>query len=83
MQAGTNATHEAIEETNNLLQTLAERVQLVADRVAETNELLGVMAQAAPRGSPAQAVRANRGDAAPSQAAPYQQHGTDAAPTPP
>jgi len=99
MGRGTDATHEAIEESNLLLQRIDERLQSVADRIAETNVLtttanerlatstelltvanqlmerandqLGVLIQAAPRGSPSQAVRATRGDLL----APYaQQH---------
>ena len=72
MGLGTAATREAIEESNLVLQLIAERLQLVADRIAETNQLmarandqLGVLSQAAPRGSPSQAVRATRGDTAP------------------
>ena len=39
MGRGMAATHEAIEESNLLLQRIAERLQLVADRIAETNAL--------------------------------------------
>ena len=39
MGRGMAATHEAIEESNLLLQRIAERLQLVADRIAENNAL--------------------------------------------
>ena len=50
-------TCEMQKETNDYLERISERLQLVADRIAQTNELLNTM-NGVPRGNAVHAVRA-------------------------
>ena len=52
-----HATCETQKETNDYLERISERLQLVADRIAQTNELLNTM-NGVPRGNAVHAVRA-------------------------
>ena len=72
-----HTTCETQKETNDYLERISERLQLVADRIAQTNELLNTM-NGVPRGNAVHAVRARgppspRGPASPAMGSADQQ----------